>query len=269
MCVIVYKPLKVELDYTDIDQMWSRNNDGAGLAYFVSVEDSPDMLCHVEKGFMKLSHLKNRLSELFEEIGDVQLAIHFRNATCGGVNEELTHPFAIEKDIDDAIAVLEEEYPAVLMHNGVLPKFGNAEISDTLDFVTSILYYVDPIARPRFLEMLNSKFLLMQNNTFHFCGAWEDYKGLKCSNTHWKWTQPTVYYNPGAELYNGRKKKNKKCGFQSSYSNMYDDNYDQNIIELTDIKEITKDGEVIIDPMKVQEELEKDTWRQFYGDYTD
>lgn len=253
MCVIVYKPSKVSIDFKDIDQMWSKNNDGAGLAYFCRVEGKEDLQVHIEKGFMKLKHLKCRLEELFPNQENSQFALHFRNSTHGGVREEFTHPFTIDKNLDNALGILEENYPNAIMHNGIISGYGSNEISDTADFVVNVLSYVEEDARPKILNLLNSKFLLMQKNTYIFCGVWEDYKGLKVSNKHWSWS-PAVTYYPGPEAY-----RNKKCGFHSAYTNIYDDN----IIELDNVKEITINGEVITDPIKVREELEKDTWQRY------
>ena len=251
MCVIVYKPLKVSLDFKDIDQMWSKNHDGAGIAYYCRVDGKEKLQIAIQKGFMKLKHLKDALHDLFPDMDNSQFALHFRNATHGGVTEELTHPFTIDKNLDNALGVLEETYPNAIMHNGVIRGYGSKDISDTLDFVINMLAYVEEPARPKLLELIPSKFLLMQHETFHFCGDWEDYKGLRVSNTHWNWSPAVTYYPEG--------NYNKKSGFHSAYTNIYDDN----VIELDNVKEITINGEVITDPIKVREELEKDTWQRY------
>ena len=237
MCVIVYKPTGQTLDEKDIDLMWSKNNDGAGIAYFATVDNNPKLTVIIEKGFMKLSHLKKRLDELFKDYGDFSLAVHFRNATHGGVTEELTHPFAISKDEDAALGVFDNTFDAALMHNGVIHGFGSETKSDTLEFITTVLAFVEPEARPRFLEMIHGKFLLMQNETFYFCGEWEEHNGLKVSNTHWKPIQQySLQCNP---MYQG--KKNKRTGFQKEEPEIITD-----------------------DPYVVRDELERD-WFTYCG----
>jgi hypothetical protein len=184
MCVIIYKPADIDLDFKDLSLMWAKNNDGAGIAYFGTVGEDPTIKCIVEKGFMKLSSLKHRLTRLWSDNHPFPMAIHLRTATHGGVSPQFTHPFALSNDIHEACK-LDTVCDAALMHNGVLQRFGNATTSDTADFVTSVLTHVAPVARQRLLDTTQGKFLLMQEQSFIQCGIFEQYKGLSVSTTNW------------------------------------------------------------------------------------
>lgn len=253
MCVIVFKPANVELKMADVEKMWSQNSDGAGLAYFTEKEGDAPSKIHVEKGFLKLLPFKRRLEELFSQYGEFSLALHFRTKTCGPCSAEMTHPFAVSKERSVAIAINPQlKYDAVLFHNGIIKDFGDKEDSDTLDFTTSILSCVEPEARERLLNMFYSKFLLMQNGRYYFCGEnWEQYSGLTVSNTFWN---PRHHVGYGSGYYVN--------GVWRGYSE-YDDNRDlgykkpkhskkSNIIELPAAKAIAE-GSVIAEGKKIAE----------------
>jgi hypothetical protein len=85
-----------------------RNSDGAGIAWLtgkgqVAWKKGLKSDADVVKDFIS----KNKIS--------FPLAIHFRNASIGGVHDELTHPFPIT---EGAETDLEGEADALLMHNG-------------------------------------------------------------------------------------------------------------------------------------------------------
>lgn len=187
------------------------------------------------------------------------MAIHFRNATCGGVSKELTHPFAVSKNIDEAICMdSTKAYSSVLMHNGVISNFGDKEISDTLDFNCNILASVEETTRPRLLDMFSSKFLLMQNETYYFLGSgWENHKGLRVSNSYWNYRPVTYAYSNGAIV------PHKKGARHAAYVYGYDDDYceyyarqlkkeESKIITLEN-SQIIESSEVIQSPIEISE----------------
>ena len=232
MCVIIYKPGDIDLDFKDLSLMWARNNDGAGIAYFGTIGEDPTIKCIIEKGFMKLSALKHRLAQLWNDNIPFPMAIHLRTATHGGVSPQFTHPFALSNDINEACK-LDTVCDAALMHNGILQSFGNNVTSDTADFVTSVLNHVAPIARQRLLDTTHGKFLLMQNQTFIQCGTFEEYKGLSVSNTNWK-PIPQYQFVPQV-MWN-----NKKTGQAVNYSIQdYEKEYPSAYSQLEDV--LTRD----------------------------
>lgn len=140
MCVIAAKPAGIEMPTEEeIETMWFKNNDGAGLMYAINNK------VHIEKGFMKLEDFKEKLTELDKkyELKKLPLVMHFRITTHGGTSAENTHPFPIS----DSIGMLKK--PKVITtlgvaHNGIINVTPRKGISDTMEYIAGQLA---PLAR--------------------------------------------------------------------------------------------------------------------------
>ena len=59
MCIIAAKPAGVNMpDDRILENMWNRNDDGAGFMYAINGK------VYIEKGFMRYKDLKTRLNQL-------------------------------------------------------------------------------------------------------------------------------------------------------------------------------------------------------------
>lgn len=117
MCMIVYKPFKVNNPQTSLlVRSWSMNEDGAGVSW-----RKENGKVNFRKGFFTLHSLLEFLedSEFYNNPTDYEWAIHFRMATHGGRSRFHLHPFNISED-SDIMEVSGEEVDTVFHHNGVL-----------------------------------------------------------------------------------------------------------------------------------------------------
>lgn len=108
MCVIyaVYKNMPND---AELERGADQNEDGAGVCW----------LDHSKKTVRWVKGLDSKVDSVKKVIADNKIvppyAIHFRTASIGGVNTELTHPFPVAKGIPTWEA---GNAPLVLMHNG-------------------------------------------------------------------------------------------------------------------------------------------------------
>lgn len=177
MCVITVKPRNIIIDYSTVQNMWLKNPDGCGLAYFDS-----DGRVLVEKGFMTLPEAWTAINRH----QDKELVIHFRLATHGKKTPQQTHPFAITKNIVDAKAYYcGGAFKAVLFHNGIITNYGNEKYSDTLEFIVCTLAEI-PKLRTKLdvLELTENKYALLTKGKIYLIGDFHKHKGLTCSNLY-------------------------------------------------------------------------------------
>jgi hypothetical protein len=133
MCIIIVKNKKVEMPSDSILQnCWKNNHDGAGFMY----HDRATGEVVIEKGFMKLKHLKKALKAHKFGIEDT-VAIHFRYATAGGISKANTHPFPLSKNVKE-LRQTTFRTKSAMVHNGMLGA-GKGNLSDTMIFVRDIL----------------------------------------------------------------------------------------------------------------------------------
>ena len=154
MCVIAAKPAGVDMPTErEIETMWTNNPDGAGIMYAMKGK------VYIEKGFMKLQALKDKLKELDRKynLKNHSVVLHFRITTHGGTKPENTHPFPIT----DSIGMLKKRKLAVKLgvaHNGIISVTPRKGISDTMEYIAGQLA---PLSRavPDFYK--NKDLLLM------------------------------------------------------------------------------------------------------------
>lgn len=87
MCLIIFAPASASIPQSYIDNAFTNNDDGAGVAYVANGE------VVIEKGFFDVKDLHAALNRIGR---DTPRLIHFRYATLGIVNEANCHPFKLE-----------------------------------------------------------------------------------------------------------------------------------------------------------------------------
>jgi len=179
MCVIaVSKGRKLSIDC--LQNMWTRNSDGAGIAYI-----QKDQVI-VTKGFMTFDDFM----QAYSSIPAAPHAIHFRLATHGSITPQFTHPFRV--DIPDT---LELEYKAkqVLFHNGIIrnwerfARLTNTPLScsDTYCFARYLATLDDQGKEALIKKQKYSRFALLTPNSIILFGSFHKLDGFLFSNLNW------------------------------------------------------------------------------------
>ena len=144
MCIIAAKPAGVAMPDADtIRNMWTANPDGAGLMYLARDRKGKPVV-RIEKGFMKLKKLEDRLVALAEkyDLKATPVVMHFRITTHGGTCPELTHPFPVTTSIGQ-LRCTRCDTTLGVAHNGIItsvkPRKG---LSDTAEYIASQLAYL-------------------------------------------------------------------------------------------------------------------------------
>ena len=179
MCVIIVKNEKQKIPTKEyLKKAWTCNPDGAGYMF------ADDSKVKIRKGFMSFEAFIEALERdaKMYDLGHKSVVLHFRIATHGGVNAVNTQPFAVSNNIKD-LQALSGESSYGFAHNGIIYGYGDnkKQISDTADFVMTLLSKLDNISNDDVLMLLDelayansSRFVLMANDgTVHLMGAWE------------------------------------------------------------------------------------------------
>jgi hypothetical protein len=141
LCIIASVPAGAQVTKDQLSEMWTRNPDGGGIAYFVNGE------IKVEKDMKRESFIETVL-ETQKKYGNRDILVHMRIATHGAVCIDNTHPFEVNKT-------------TVMAHNGILPEAfippAKSELSDTRFFIEYFMKHI-PIQQlddPYFQDMVN------------------------------------------------------------------------------------------------------------------
>ena len=119
MCVLVYKPAGIVLDEKskdDLSRAFDANKEGAGFAW-------RDGKIHMRKAYFKFEDF---WASFTHHVQNQEAVVHFRLASKGKVSRENTHPFFV-KDF------------GIVAHNGTFHGLGNTEISDTREWINTVL----------------------------------------------------------------------------------------------------------------------------------
>jgi predicted glutamine amidotransferase len=120
MCIIAIQPKGKKISKKTLRNCWDNNNDGAGLMYSVNGEIIVKKELHSFDKFMQYKQDADK--------HNVNIVIHFRISTSGGVNLLNCHPFKVNNNLH-------------FCHNGMLdiivPK--NSTINDTQIYNNMIL----------------------------------------------------------------------------------------------------------------------------------
>lgn len=188
MCIICTKPKYVTMPSTNtLRRCWESNPQGAGYMY----TDPSTRLVVGKKGFMKLDDFLKELSD--PRFDKLNVVIHFRIATHGGVNPQATHPFPLSGKKDDLNALQWVDRCGVA-HNGIIPNFGTQQgLSDTQDFIKKVLSKAgEHVLHPGVLRVAESmigasRMVIMRRDRIVRLGTgWVNFKGCWYSNSGYK-----------------------------------------------------------------------------------
>jgi len=198
MCIICYheegKPMPT---LQEIQNCWSNNPDGAGLAWYLPDED----MWQVEKGFMNQQAFEDRYEELDFKKEDL-FVLHWRISTSGLVDAARTHPFPLT-DRCENMTTLKYKRKKIVFHNGVVGA-GEGDFSDTMvairDWVDPLWKYVKDDKIYYLLEDLwsPSRVLICEGDSIMELGNWITNEGLMWSNDGFKedkWTKWNKEYD--------------------------------------------------------------------------
>lgn len=191
MCIIAYKPKGQEVDYRDLSDQWDTNPDGAGLAYF----DKGRLV--VDKGHMN----KDTFFAALAGLKGFDVVYHLRLATHGLTNRHQTHPFVVSPKPHNAKA-LKPKGKQCIFHNGVITGLGDNLISDTIDFIASVVARIpDNAGRIKALSAVSgSRFAYLADGEIYLVGNFTTRNGLKYSNMNWTFNYP-AYTRKGKGSY--------------------------------------------------------------------
>ena len=215
MCIIAAKPAGVNMpDDRILENMWNRNDDGAGFMYAVNGK------VYIEKGFMKYKDLKTRLDQLGRKynLRKLPMVMHFRITTHGGTKPENCHPFPIS----DSVGMLKKLKLTTnigVAHNGIIPISPRKDISDTMEYIASHLaplskavpmFYKDKNLMQMIANAIDSKMaFLTGDGKIYTIGDFIEDKGIKYSNRSFEKTTAWRDYTWGCynmdswEMYEG------------------------------------------------------------------
>ncbi len=197
MCIIVYHLKGTELPTKKVlERCWKGNDDGAGL---LVVRDEG---LRSWKGFMKWEDFWGAYRT--EKLGETdEFALHFRQATSGGIEKGKCHPFPVTKDVRKLHKLKfkpREGLKKAMMHNGVLGK-GEKGLSDTMVFIRDELVdVIDFLGVDDVLESVKeattgSKLLIFHEEGVVRTGHWHKDKetGVYYSNLGYQETKVSTY----------------------------------------------------------------------------
>ncbi len=136
MCIICYKPAGAKFpSKKQFKTMFRRNPDGAGfMTLNIGPCDAGGVL--IRKGLMTYSEFRQELAQFPEDYKRQQPFIfHFRIATHGGINPEMTQPFPLSPEVKDLKSTGFLGTVGVA-HNGIIQLCADArKLSDTAEFI--------------------------------------------------------------------------------------------------------------------------------------
>ena len=192
MCVICYVPENTYLPKkSTIKAMWDKNPHGAGVMY-----KNANNEVFYKKGYFDFDEFYEELVEISKRA--VEMAIHCRIATSGGINQEMCHPFNLTSDVEEI-----KEHSGykcdkpIVMHNGVISIEPKYDLNYTCTYIIDTLV---PIYKndPTFMfnqntimdiedEIGSSKLLIMSIYPTKMIGHWKkDDDGCYYSNLYFK-----------------------------------------------------------------------------------
>lgn len=189
MCVIIVKPSGVEMPALHtLISCWNQNRDGAGFAW------SDGATVHFHKGFLTFDSFLDALRAEKENIGDHALVLHFRWATHGGINQEMTHPFTCVSS--KPLTRLSGSVKMAVFHNGIIRDcYATETLSDTAVYTSTALYtryrsnhdfYCDKSTLDEIRNQTGSKFAFLTASRWTTTPGFSYYKdGCLYSNFHW------------------------------------------------------------------------------------
>ena len=255
MCIIIAKEKYGRLpSEEELKNSFTVNSDGAGFMY---VKDGKVV---IDKGYMSWDSFIKHYKKLLEDFNDFKgksLVIHCRIGTSGKNIKENTHPYPISNNSRLLRAKHLSTQEIGIAHNGVIKGYGTATgLNDTQEFIGKYIYPIYSHFKEFYknkdimygIEVItNSKFAILDSeDKIYYIGDFVDDKGLKFSNTTYKYsyTYSSKYYD--YDYY----KWNDEDYYESWYNNFYKKQ-----------KEEEKEEPNVNNLIK----LEQDWWIDFYG----
>jgi len=168
MCVIVHKPKEARLSFGNILDFWCANPHGAGIAWLTSTGS-----VRIRRGFTE----PHKLWSALKKLQHLELLLHFRTASHGGVHPTLTQPFPLSSETR-LLRSLKVQCDAAIAHNGILPIDTPEGISDTM-LLAEYLGSYRHLAWPILLSLAeggNNFALIVSRSGVTRFGRWRDYK---------------------------------------------------------------------------------------------
>jgi hypothetical protein len=183
-----------------VERAWDANKDGAGIAWREGAGDRTEVVWR--KGVMDVKDIKPLVASV-----PLPFVVHFRVASCGGVNPKLTHPFLVS---EKAPLLLEGRTKgAVLFHNGHWNGWNDKALDAAIHSNTKLpegnewsdtraMAWMVHIYGPELIDLLaTQKGVLMSPHKFNiFTGnGWEKINEVWCSNDYfWKGRRHVTTY---------------------------------------------------------------------------
>ena len=214
MCLIVVKPRGFPMPKDKLLKRWFVSHpDGFGLAF-----QSNDHVTILKGGLAQrqmfgiIRTMHKHLAAIGKKPTDIDLILHFRQATDGSVSPKNCHPFPVTSD-KPSLAALTLDCPLALAHNGVIYDYSSysysqwsppaGDITDTQLFIEQYLaYFGDSLFNPAVQSLIahhtSSKFALLTPTGYQLIGTFEQAKGYLFSNSGYKAPVTIVTSAPSA-----------------------------------------------------------------------
>ena len=210
MCVICYVPRGVLLPKKEtIKAMWDKNPHGAGVMY-----KTPKNEVFYKKGYFDFEEFYDDLVKISDRA--VEIGIHCRIATSGGINNEMCHPFPLSTKESRLRSLFGNQCSEpIIMHNGIININLLNTLSDTCSYIVKRLYprylynktfmFNDNVVKNIENEIGSSKLLIMSQFPTKMIGNWQkDNDGCFYSNLYFKPFDYSNYYSRRSMRYNDK-----------------------------------------------------------------
>jgi predicted glutamine amidotransferase len=188
MCIAIYKPKGKTIEEKTLKTSWDNNKDGAGYMY------NHNGLIIGKKGFMTYQELiqdlsDNKIMKKNKIAKNIEIVIHFRIATHGGIEPGKCHPFPASDNIEK-LHSLNWKDNCGIAHNGIVHEYAEKNLSDTQGFIQKVLsspVILNNLDNDSIKELIKestigSKFVIMNKDKVYLFGNWINDKGVFFSN---------------------------------------------------------------------------------------
>lgn len=186
MCVILYKPKKIDIPKKDIlKTCYTYNRDGVGYTF----TNKHNVI--IKKGYKDFNIFYNELLKDYKKynLKEHNLIIHFRIGTSGGLTKEKTQPFKITNNIKELNKLYIKNKKSSIVHNGVFSDFTyNSNNSDTQNYIKDFLHPLLKSDIKNKTAIINDSIgtsklaILTKNDNVKLYGDFIEYKGVYYSN---------------------------------------------------------------------------------------
>lgn len=199
MCLIVAKPEGAKFPSNKNLRYWFKMHpDGMGITYNVP-GNNPQII----KGAMDINSMFNLINQIRNTIkplslDDLNIVIHYRQATEGIVCPQNCHPFPISCN-SQKLSSLKLQCDYAIAHNGIISHYNTInsyynpfdKTTDTQKYIVdTLMEFKDYILNPKLHRMIaadtNSKFAILSSNGIHYIGTFIYDNGIFYSNAGYK-----------------------------------------------------------------------------------